>query len=226
MENVKVSVVIPAKNEAPTIRDIIKEAKKYAFEVLVIDGNSQDATRKIAGEEGAKVFQDSGTGKGKAVRLGIEKAQGDIIVLIDADGSHDARDIPKLVAPIGLKDGVDMVIGSRGKGGSDELQGDIDKCMRLLGSIIINLLINLRWGQRLTDVQNGFRAIKARVAKSLNLKENITTIEQEMVMKSLKKGCKIGEISSHEYERKHGTSTIVLKKVWFRYIYSLVKNLF
>ncbi len=226
MENAKVSVVIPAKNEAPTIRDIIKEAKKHAFEVLVIDGNSQDATREIAEEEGAKVFPDSGTGKGKAVRVGIEKAQGDIIVLIDADGSHDARDIPKLVAPIGLKDGVDMVIGSRGKGGSDELQGDIDKCIRLLGSIIINLLINLRWGQKLTDVQNGFRAIKASVAKSLNLKENITTIEQEMVMKSLKKGCKIGEIPSHEYERKHGTSAIVLKKVWFRYIYSLVKNLF
>ena len=226
MENVKVSVVIPAKNEAAAIRDIIKEAKKHAFEVLVIDGNSQDATRKIAEEEGAKVFQDSGTGKGKAVRLGIEKAQGDIIVLIDADGSHDARDIPKLVAPIGLKDGADMVIGSRGKGGSDELQGDIDKCIRLLGSIIINLLINLRWRQKLTDVQNGFRAIKARVAKSLNLKENITTIEQEMVMKSLKKGCKIAEIPSHEYERKHGTSNIVLRKVWFRYIYSLAKNLF
>lgn len=226
MENARVSVVIPAKNEALTIRDIIKEAKKYAFEVLVIDGNSQDATRKIAEEEGAKVFTDSGTGKGKAVRVGIEKAQGDIIVLIDADGSHDASDIPKLVAPIGLKDGVDMVIGSRGKGGSDELQGDIDKCIRLLGSIIINLLINLRWRQKLTDVQNGFRAIKASVAKSLDLRENITTIEQEMVMKALKMGCKIGEIPSHEYERKHGTSTIVLKKVWFRYVYSLVKNLF
>ncbi|MFB0526726.1 MAG: glycosyltransferase family 2 protein [bacterium] len=226
MENAKVSVVIPAKNEALTIRDIIKESKKHAFEVLVIDGNSQDATRKIAEEEGAKVFRDGGTGKGKAVRLGIEKAQGDIIVLIDADGSHDARDIPKLVAPIALKDGIDMVIGSRGKGGSDELQGDIDKCIRLLGSIIINLLINLRWRQKLTDVHNGFRAIKASVAKSLNLKENIATIEQEMVMKSLKMGCKIGEIPSHEYERKHGTSTVVLKKVWFRCVYSLVKNLF
>jgi len=76
MENVKVSVVIPAKNEALTIRDIIKEAKKYAFEVLVIDGNSQDDTRKIAEQEGAKVFQDAGTGKGKAVTLGIEEAQG------------------------------------------------------------------------------------------------------------------------------------------------------
>lgn len=144
MENARVSVVIPAKDEAPTIRDIIKESKKYAFEVLVIDGNSQDATRKIAEEEGAKVFPDSGTGKGKAVRLGIEKAQGDIIVFIDADGSHDARDIPKPAAPMGLKDGADMVIASRSKGRNYELQGDIDKFIRLLGSVIINLLINLR----------------------------------------------------------------------------------
>lgn len=222
----KISVVIPAKNEAPTIGNIVKEAKKHAWEVLVIDGNSQDATEKIAEEHGAKVFQDSGTGKGKALRLGMEKAQGDIIVFIDADGSHDARDIPKLIAPIAFKDECDMVIGSRGKGGSDELQGDINQSLRLIGSAIINLVINLRWNQKLTDAQNGFRAIKAGVAKSLNLKENITTIEQEMVMKALKKSCRISEIPSHEYERKYGTSVIVLKKVWFRYIYSCLKNLF
>lgn len=225
MKNVKVSAVIPAKNEAATIKDIIKEAKKHAFEVLVIDGNSQDATKKIAEEERAKVFQDSGTGKGKAIRLGIEKAQGDIIVFMDADGSHDVRDIPKLILPIVLNK-ADMVIASRGKGGSDELQGDIDKCMRLVGSTIINLAINLRWKQKLTDAQNGFRAIKTSVAKSLNLKENITTIEQEMVMKALKKGYRISEIPAHEYERKYGASVIVLRKVWFRYVFSLIKNIF
>lgn len=225
MKNVKVSAVIPAKNEAATIKDIIKEAKKHAFEVLVIDGNSQDATKKIAEEERAKVFQDSGTGKGKAIRLGIEKAQGDIIVFMDADGSHDVRDIPKLILPIVLNK-ADMVIASRGKGGSDELQGDIDKCMRLVGSAIINLAINLRWKQKLTDAQNGFRAIKTSVAKSLNLKENITTIEQEMVMKALKKGYRISEIPAHEYERKYGASVIVLRKVWFRYVFSLIKNIF
>jgi len=184
----KISVVIPAKNEAPTIRSIIKEAKNYAYEVLVIDGNSQDATRRIAQEEGTTVLPDKGTGKGKAVRLGIEKAQGDIVVFIDADG--------------------------------------IDKCLRLIGSTIINLIINVRWRQNLTDAQNGFRAIKTPVARSLNLRENTTTIEQEMVMKALRKGYKISEISSHEYARRYGTSVIVLKKVWPRYVYSLIKNLF
>ena len=226
MENVKISVVIPAKNEAPTIRDVIKEAKKYAYEVLVIDGNSQDATRKIAEEEGVNVFQDSGTGKGEAVRLGIEKARGDIIVFIDADGSHDPRDIPKLIIPVAVKDEADMVIASRAKGGSDEMQGDIDKCLRQVGSEIVVLIIDLRWKQKLTDVQNGFRAVRASVARSLNLKENITTIEQEMVMKALKKGYRIREVPSHEYARKYGASAIVLKKVWLRYLYCLLKNLF
>ncbi len=226
MESVKVSVVIPAKNEAPTIRDIIREAKKHAFEVLVIDGNSEDATRKIAEEEGAIVFQDAGKGKGMAVRLGIEKARGDVIVFIDADGSHDPKDIPKLILPIFPKDEADMVIASRGKGGSDELMGDIDKCLRQIGSEIIVLMIVLRWRQKLTDAQNGFRAIKAGLAKSLDLKEKISTIEQEMVMKVLKKGCRISEVPSHEYARKYGTSAIVLSKVWMRYGYSLLKNLF
>ena len=226
MENVKISVVIPAKNEAATIRDIIKEAKKYAFEILVIDGNSEDDTRKIAKEEGAKIFQDSGTGKGKAIRLGIEKAEGDIIVFMDADGSHDPKDIPNLVLPIALKNEADMVIGSRGKGGSDELQGNIDKCLRLVGSAIINLTINLRWKTELTDAQNGFRAIRTNVARKLKLKSNITTIEQEMVMKALKKGYKISEVPTHEYERKYGTSVIVLKNVWLKYVWSLFKNIF
>ena len=226
MENVKVSVVIPARNEAPTIRNIIREAKNYASEVLVIDGNSQDDTRKIAEEEGAKVFQDAGKGKGIAVRLAIEKVQGDIIVFIDADGSHDPKDIPKLILPIALKDEADMVIASRNKGGSDELQGDTDKCLRQIGSEIIVLIVNLRWKQRLTDIQNGFRAIKTNVARSLNLKEKITSIEQEMVMKALKKGYRIAEIPSHEYKRKYGTSAVVLREVWIRFVYSLIKNLF
>lgn len=225
MKNAKVSIVIPAKNEAPTIRDIIRGVKKYAFEILVIDGNSQDGTRKIAEEEGAMVFQDAGKGKGIAVRLGIEKAQGDIIVFIDADCSHDPEDIPKLIAPIYPNDEADLVIGSRGRGGSDELQGDIDMCMRHIGGEIINLLIDLRWKVDLTDAQNGFRAIKASVAKSLDLKEKITTIEQEMIMKVLKKGFRVGEVATHEYARKCGTSVINLRKVWFRYLYCLFKNL-
>ena len=61
--------------------------------------------------------------------------------------------------------------------------------------------------------------------RSLDLKENITTIEQEMTMKALKKGFRVSEMPTHEYSRKYGDSTIKLRKVWFRYIYSFIKNL-
>ena len=226
MKDMKISLVISAKNEAPTIRDVIKKSKKYVSEILVIDGNSTDDTKKIAEEEGAKIFQDNGIGKGKAIRLGIDKVKGDIIVFMDADGSHDPNDIPKLIIPIAIKDEADMVIGSRGKGGSDELHGDTDKCLRLVGSAIITLIVNLRWNQRLTDIQNGFRAVKTDVVKALNLKENTTTIEQEMAMKALKKGYRISEVPTHEYERKYGTSVIDLKKIWFKYIYCTIRDIF
>src|SRR5512141_1093201 len=99
----KISVVIPAKNEAETIKDIIERSKKYADELLVIDGHSTDATRQVAEACGAKVILDNRKGKGAAIRLAIEKVTGDIIVFIDADGSHDPDDIPRLTYPI-LKD--------------------------------------------------------------------------------------------------------------------------
>jgi len=222
----QLTVVIPAKNEALSIGHIISLASKHASEIIVIDGSSEDDTAKIARENGAIVFTDSGSGKGDAVRLGIKNAHGEIIVFIDADGSHDARDIARLVEPM-LKDAsVDIVIASRGKGGSDELQGNIDKTMRLLGSVIINLAINIRWKQELTDAQNGYRAVRTEKIRLLDLREKITTIEQEMVIKALKKDFKIIEVPSHEYARTDGVSNIVLKKVWFRYVYSLIKYLF
>jgi len=225
IENIKVSVVIPAKNEAFTLRDIIIGCKKYASEVLVIDGNSNDGTKKIAENEGVKVFQDEGTGKGIAVKLGIEKAIGDIIVFIDADGSHDTKDIPKLIAPI-VNNKADIVIASRVQGGSDEWNRNIDERLRFIGTIVVNTIVNLRWRKKFTDVQNGFRALRASAARSLDLKEEITTIEQEMVMKALKKGYRISEISSHEYARKYGSSVIVTKKVWYRYLFCLIRNIF
>ena len=223
-KEMRVTVVIPTRNEEPTIAEIIDGCKHYADEILVIDGHSTDRTREIAKEKGVRVEFDHGKGKGEALRTAIELVTGDIIVFIDADGSHDPNDIPKLVQPI--KEGkADMVVGSRGKGGSDELHGDVAKFIRMIGSDIICLVINYRFNVRLTDSQNGFRAIRTDVARVLNLKEDITTIEQEMTIKCLKKGYTISEVPTHEYERKHGESVINVWKVWPRYIWSVIKNI-
>ena len=79
---------------------------------------------------------------------------------------------------------------------------------------------------RLSESQNGFRAIRTTVARELGLTENITTIEQEMIIKTLKKGFRMAEVPSHEHKRKMGYSKISVRKVWFRYVYSLIKHLF
>ena len=222
---VTVCGVIFTKNEEGGIAEVIRLTRPLVDDVYVVDGHSKDRTREIAAAEGAKILLDNGKGKGDGIRTAIKKIDFDILVFIDADGSHDPRDIPKLVAPI--KEGrADMVVGSRGRGGSDELHGDIQKLLRMIGSDIILIAINYRWKVRLTDSQNGFRAVRTEAARALNLKENITTIEQEMTMKFLQKGYQIDEIAAHEYARKHGQSKIRLSKVWFRYVWSAVKNLF
>jgi dolichol-phosphate hexosyltransferase len=86
-------------------------------------------------------------------------AQHEVAVFIDADGSHEPANIPKLVAPIAAGQ-ADLVIGSRILGGSKELVGSMAEVMRLMGSLIITLSINYRYAVRLTDYQNGFRAIR------------------------------------------------------------------
>jgi dolichol-phosphate mannosyltransferase len=225
VSDTRVTVVIPAKDEEGLIGEIVDSVRPYADEVLVIDGHSRDRTSAIAAEHGARVIQDNGQGKGEAMRLAISAATTGIIVFIDADGSHDPRDIPAMVAPIKAGD-ADMVVGSRGRGGSDELHGTVEQFIRYIGSQLIMLAINYRWNVRLTDSQNGFRAIRRDVAARLGLTSNLTTIEQEMLMKALKQGYRVAEIPSHEYERRWGTSKVVVWKLWFTYVWSFLRNLF
>jgi dolichol-phosphate hexosyltransferase len=220
----KLSVVIPTRDEEGLIGEIIDAVRPYGDEILVVDGHSRDRTRDIAVQHGARVVLDHGKGKGEALRLSFDEAAGDILVFIDADGSHEPTDIPAMVAPI-IADRADMVVGSRGKGGSDELHGTIEQFIRYFGSQLIMLAINYRWNVRLTDSQNGFRAIRKDVARKLRLTSNLTTIEQEMLMKALKLGYRVSEIPSHEYERRWGTSKVVVWKLWFAYLWSFFRNI-
>ena len=221
----KVTVVIPTKNEEQTLPEVIERVRPYADEILVVDGHSTDRTREVAEAAGVRVILDNRKGKGAALRHVINFVETEITVFIDADGSHDPEDIPKLIYPI-LKGEADHVVASRLTGGSSELHGGFDEFFRLAGSSFITAMINWRFKVKLSESQNGFRAIKTDVMKQLGLQENITTIEQEMTMRTLKKGFRIAEVPSHEHTRKMGYSKISVKKVAFRYVYTLFKYLF
>ena len=212
------------RNEEATIEEVVRAVMPHADETLVVDGHSTDGTRELAASLGAKVFLDDGHGKGDGIRKAIEVATGDVLVFIDADLSHDPADIPALVAPI-LAGESDLVVGSRWMGGSDELFGDMGKFIRSTGSSVITLSINYRWHAKLTDSQNGFRAIATRAARAIRLEEEIFTIEQEMIMKCLKAGFRVTEAPTHEYRRAVGDSQIVVWKVAHKYVWCLIKNL-
>ena len=220
-----ISIVIPAKNEERTIADIVKSVQQYSDDILVIDGSSADNTAEYAKAAGARVIDIPPIGKGNAICGSIEHIKNQITVFMDADGSHIAEDIPKLVEPI-LEGKADHVSASRLLGGSDELHGTFDETFRLMGSSFITACINWKFKIKLSESQNGFRAIRTDVLRKLNLKEKITTIEQEMIIKTLKLGYRMAEVPSHERRRFFGESNISLRKVSFRYVYSFIKYLF
>lgn len=220
----RVTVVIPAKDEELCIGEIIEQCKPHAGEIIVVDGHSRDRTREVATGLGARVILDNRRGKGEAIRCSLSEIRTDFVVFIDADGSHDPEDIPYLIVPL-LEDTADHVTGSRLIGGSSELHGGFDECFRLMGSSFITACINWRFKVRLSDSQNGFRAAKVSVLRALDLKEDITTIEQEMIMRTLRCGYRMGEVPTHEYPRKFGDSHIKLTRVFWRYGICLLKNL-
>jgi glycosyltransferase involved in cell wall biosynthesis len=221
----RISLVIPVLNEEEGLEELIAKACPYAGEILVIDGHSTDRSAEIAAACGARVHYDHRKGKGDALRTAVPLVTGEVTVFMDADWSHDPDDIPRLVRPI-LDGEADHVTGSRLLGGSSELHGGFDEFLRLMGSSFITACIGRRFRVRISDSQNGFRAIRTEVLRKLDLRENITTIEQEMIIKTLKAGYRLAEVPAHENKRRYKTSHIRVGRVWLRYGYSLLKYLY
>ncbi len=221
----KFTAIVPARNEAANLMPILHYLKRYADEILLVDGHSTDGTPELGRALGIEVIQDKGLGKGSALREGIVRARNDYIVCMDADGSHDPGDIPRLLQPLVVGE-ADHVSGSRMIGGSEELHATIGQSIRLFGSQVVTLLINYTQNVRLTDCQNGFRALRRDVAVDLMLSENIHTIEQEMIIKSLRCGYRVVEVPTHEYIRANGASSFRIRDVWLRFGLTLLFYLF
>lgn len=143
-------------------------------DLIVVDGHSTDRTMEIANACGARVLKDRGKGKGDALRTGLAEARSPVVVFMDADGSHESADIPRLVAPI-TNGEAELVIGSRMLGGSEVFYGTLHEVIRMLGGLAITLSINYRFGVCLSDYQNGFRAIRAEGKKTGYSEPFITT---------------------------------------------------
>jgi dolichol-phosphate mannosyltransferase len=218
-----VTAVIAAKDEAPTIGAVITRTRRWVGRVIVVDGHSSDRTIDVAQRAGADVLVDHGRGKGDAVRVGIGAVTTPVTVLLDADGSHDPESIPCLVWPI-VGGRADHVSASRLRGGSSELHGGFDEFVRLAGSAFITAWINWWFDVRLSDSQNGFRALRTDVLAALHLRANSTTIEQEMIMRSLRLGCRMLEIPSHERARVAGRSHISILRAVVPYVWSLARQ--
>lgn len=150
----KVSVVIPAKNEANSLTPVLKTLMglECVSEVIVVDDGSEDETGDICREQGAVVLRHPySKGNGAAIKNGARAASGDVIVFMDADGQHDPQDIPRLLEKI--KQGYDLVVGSRGTE-SQASKG------RAAANGFYNRLASYMTGHKVADLTSGFRAVK------------------------------------------------------------------
>ncbi len=200
-------VVVPTKNEEGTIGEILDQIKAYTHHILVVDAHSDDGTLKEVKKRKIPYVFDNKKGKGDALKTGVHNCEQNIIVFVDADGSHEISDIPRLVQPI-HEGKADMVVASRILGGSDELHGTFNKFIRNTGTNFLAVLINKKYKTELSDIENGFRAVRRDVFESIKLDSNGFTIEQEMVLRCLKMGFRVEEVASHEYARKSGYSKL------------------
>jgi glycosyltransferase involved in cell wall biosynthesis len=200
-----VSLVIPVKNEARNIAWVLEQIADDVGEVILVDGNSTDATLITARScrPDIKVVLQEGIGKGSALRTGFFAATGDVIVTMDADGSMAPQEIRHYLHF--LTNGYDFVKGSRFIAGGGSL--DITP-FRRLGNRFLLAVFNALYGGDLTDLCYGFCAFHRRYLELLALSATGFEIEAEMVVRAMQAGLRIAEVPSLELPRRAGKSNL------------------
>jgi glycosyltransferase involved in cell wall biosynthesis len=199
------TLVIPARNEAANIAWVLDQVPACIDEIVLVDGNSTDATVVTAHScrPDARIVTQQRTGKGDALRTGCLAASGDVIVMIDADGSMSPEEIPHFL--YFLSNGYDFVKGSRFMGGGASL--DITRT-RWLGNHALLQLVNTLYGAHLTDLCYGFCAFHRRYLDFLGFTTPGFEIETQMTISALRAGLRIAEVPSLELPRRHGKSNL------------------
>ncbi|MFI1017249.1 glycosyltransferase family 2 protein [Streptomyces sp. NPDC020965] len=200
-----VSVVIPAMNEAENLPHVFKTLPDWIHEVVLVDGASSDNTVEVARKlwPDVKVVRQAGKGKGDALISGFAACTGDIIVMVDADGSADGNEIVSYVSA--LVSGADFAKGSRfaNGGGTDDMT-----FIRRLGNSALCSIVNAKFGARYTDLCYGYNAFWKHCLDDITLDCTGFEIETLMNIRVVKAGLRVQEVPSHEYNRIHGVSNL------------------
>ena len=201
-----VSLIIPALNEAANIEWVLRRVRGgVADEVLLVDGLSLDDTVAIAKATMAEIVMvhEHKPGKGAALRAGFAAATGDIIVMLDADGSMDPAEISMFTDAV--RAGYDFVKGSRHlpDAGSEDLTW-----LRAFGNKALGTAVNVLYGTKFTDLCYGFMAFRRDCLDALDLTADGFEIETQMVVNAVRAGLRIAEVPSFELMRRSGQSNL------------------
>ena len=201
----RVSIVIPAMNEAESLPHVLRRIPTWVHEVILVDGRSVDDTVRVAREgwPGIRIIVQEGKGKGAALRTGIHAARGDIIVTIDADGSTDPAEIPAFVGA--LIAGADFVKGSRfGQGcGSADMTP-----IRWFGNWIFVIMTNVLFRTQFSDMTYGYNALWTRHKHTLALDVDDWSNEIVSNIRIALSGLRLVEVASYERERVAGEAKL------------------
>jgi glycosyltransferase involved in cell wall biosynthesis len=219
LSGVRVSVVVPTLNEADNLPHLFERMPAAVAEVVLVDRHSTDGTVATAKKLWPSVvaLQQSGTGKGNALACGFLAATGDVIVMLDADGSTDPAEIPRFVAA--LLAGADFAKGSRfiAGGGSEDITR-----VRRLGNWGLAKLVNGIWGGRYSDLCYGYNAFWRRCLSFINPDCEGFEVDALINIRAARAGLRIFEVPSFEQDRRHGVSNLSVRRDGIRVLRTII----
>ena len=222
----KVSFLIPVYNEARTIAELIERVDALALdkELVVVDDGSNDGSAEIldalaAGRDDLRVIHQANRGKGAALRAGIAHVTGDIVVIQDADLEYDPTEVPGLIEPIQLGR-ADVVYGSRLSGGRPQRAYLF---WHRVGNRFLSLVTGVLYNTTLTDMETGYKAFRADVFKSLDLREDDFAIEPEITARICRQRLRIYELPISYYGRTYAEGKKITWRDGFKALWVLVR---